>query len=74
MPELIVHSIEEYKLTAIRLAQNESEYLQIKNKAASLISTCQLFDSEATTRNIEKAYLKIYQRFLDGQLLDHLKI
>jgi predicted O-linked N-acetylglucosamine transferase (SPINDLY family) len=58
----------------MRLAQNESDYLEIKNKVASLINTCRLFDSETTTRNIEKAYLEIYQRYLDGQLPDHIKI
>jgi predicted O-linked N-acetylglucosamine transferase (SPINDLY family) len=74
MQELIVNNLEEYKLTAVRLARNESGYLQIKNKVASLISTCLLFDSETTTRNIEKAYLEIYQRYLDGQLPDHIRI
>jgi predicted O-linked N-acetylglucosamine transferase (SPINDLY family) len=74
MPELIVNNLNEYKLTAKRIAQNESEFLQIKNKVASLISASQLFDSETTTRNIEKAYLEIYQRYLNGQVPDHIKL
>ena len=74
MPELIVNNLDQYKLTAIRLAQNQPEYLHIKNKIASLIGTSQLFDSETTTKNIEKAYLEIYKRYLEDELPEHIKI
>jgi predicted O-linked N-acetylglucosamine transferase (SPINDLY family) len=74
MPELIVNTMEEYKLKAIQLANDEGEFLKIKNKIASLIGTCKLFDSVSTTHNIEKAYQMIYQRYMDGQSPDHIKI
>ena len=74
MPELIVNNLDQYKLTAIRLEQNQPEYLHIKNKIASLIGTSQLFDSETTTKNIEKAYLEIYKRYLEDELPEHIKI
>jgi predicted O-linked N-acetylglucosamine transferase (SPINDLY family) len=72
MPELIANSMEEYKLKAIQLAKDKTEFLKLKAQTESLISSCKLFDTESTTRHIEKAYQCIYQRYLDNKTPEHI--
>ena len=74
MPELITTSIDEYLSLAIELGNNESEFKQLKNKTASLVDTCKLFDTPVITQNIENAYKVIYQRYVDGMPPDHIEI
>jgi hypothetical protein len=74
MPELIAYSIEEYQMKAIHIAKDEAESIRIKNKTASLIGSSKLFDAVSTTKDIEKAYQIIYQRYINNLPTEHVFI
>ena len=64
--ELIVTNIEDYKKLAIKI-YNEKNYLdEIKNKIAINKKRSNLFKVDIYTKNIEKAYKKVYQNYLEG--------
>ena len=64
--ELITTNIEDYKKLAIKI-YNEKTYLdEIKNKIAVNKKNSNLFKAEVYTKNIERAYKKVYQNYLDG--------
>ena len=51
---------------AIELALNPKKLADIKLKLANNRLTTPLFDSPLFTKNIESAYIKIYERHLAG--------
>lgn len=61
LPELITYSVEEYESKAIKLASNADQLEAIKNKLVENRLTQPLFDSRLFARNIEDAYLNMYQ-------------
>ncbi len=64
--ELIVTNIEDYKKLAIKI-YNEKGYLdKIKKKIDINKKNSNLFKAEIYTKNIERAYKKIHQNYLDG--------
>lgn len=63
LPELIVHSHEEYQAWAIELASNPMRLSEIKAKLAENRLTHPLFDTAKFTRYIEEAYKKMYERY-----------
>ena len=64
--ELITTNIEDYKKLAIKI-YNEKSYLdEIKKKITINKKNSNLFKAEIYTKNIEKAYKKVYQNYLDG--------
>ena len=66
LDELIVTNIEDYKKLAIKI-YNEKSYLnEIKKKIEINKKDSNLFKTEIYTKNIERAYKKVYQNYLDG--------
>ena len=66
LDELIVTNIEDYKKLAIKI-YNEKNYLdEIKKKIAINKKESNLFKIEIYTKNIERAYKKVYQNYLEG--------
>ena len=64
--ELVVTNIEDYKKLAIKI-YNEKGYLdEIKKKIAINKKNSNLFKAEIYTKNIEKAYKKVHQNYLNG--------
>ena len=64
--ELIVTNIDDYKKLAIKI-YNEKNYLdKIKKKIAINKNNSNLFKAEIYTKNIERAYKKVYQNYLEG--------
>ena len=64
--ELITTNIEDYKKLAIKI-YNEKTYLdEIKKKIAVNKKNSNLFKSEVYTKNIERAYKKVHQNYLNG--------
>jgi predicted O-linked N-acetylglucosamine transferase (SPINDLY family) len=70
--ELITYNAEEYVNTAIRLAQNADELKKIKIKI--MANKKILSDVETYTDNLEKAYSKIYQMYLDNEKIKNVYI
>jgi protein O-GlcNAc transferase len=74
LPELITHTPKEYEALAIELATNPEKLKAIKDKLASNLSTAPLFDTKRFTKNIESAYMQMYDRSQQGLEPDHIYV
>jgi predicted O-linked N-acetylglucosamine transferase (SPINDLY family) len=74
LPELITTSSEEYESLAIELATNPEKMKSIKDKLASNLSTAPLFDTKLFTKNLESAYIEMYERYHKGLEPDHIYV
>ena len=72
LPELITHSQEEYESLAIDLANNPDKLNKIKDKLSANLKTAPLYNTELFTKNLETAYLKMYERHHKGLKPDHI--
>ena len=70
--ELITHSYQEYRQLAIDYALSPEKLIAIKEKLSNNRLTKPLFDTPVFTQNVEKAYLCIYQRFLDHEAPENI--
>jgi hypothetical protein len=66
LPELITNTQEDYVALAIELATNSKKLADTKIKLINNRLTTPLFDSTLFTKNIESAYIKIYERHMSG--------
>ena len=67
VPELVTDSLDAYEALALRLANNPEALGQIKAKLTQNRDTCPLFDTVRFTRNLESAYLSMWQRWQRGE-------
>jgi predicted O-linked N-acetylglucosamine transferase (SPINDLY family) len=74
LSELIAHSADEYEKIAVDLAINRDRFLGIKEKLNANIQTSSLYDSNRFTRNIEKAYELMYERYRNDLEPDHIVV
>ena len=71
---LVTSSEKEYEDLAIELATNSAKLKEIKNKLKNNRNTKALFNTPVFTRNIEKAYSLMYERYLKNLPLDNIEI
>ncbi len=62
VPELVTESLEQYEHTAERLARNPDRLAAIRTKLARNRDAAPLFDTPRFTRNLEAAYVTMWQR------------
>ena len=74
MPELITSSQEEYEALAIELAKNPEKLNALKAKLAANRLTTPLFDTPLFTKNLEKAYTQMYERYQADVEPEHITI
>ena len=74
LPELITSIQEEYEALAIELAMNPPELADIKAKLAKNRLTAPLFDTPLFTKNLEAAYIKMYERYQADLGSEHIFI
>jgi predicted O-linked N-acetylglucosamine transferase (SPINDLY family) len=74
LPELITNTQEEYEALAIELAKTPQKLADIKLKLANNRLTTPLFDTPLFTKNLESAYIKMYERYQDNLEPDHITI
>ncbi|MEI6183296.1 MAG: tetratricopeptide repeat protein [Polynucleobacter sp.] len=74
LPELITNTQEEYEALAIELAMNPQKLTDIKLKLARNRLTTPLFDTPLFTKNLEAAYIKMYERYQADLSPDHISI
>lgn len=72
MPELIADTIEEYEELAVQLASDRARIGMLRQKLANNRVGTQLFDTPQFTRNLESAYVRIYERYHEGLPPDHI--
>jgi protein O-GlcNAc transferase len=74
LPEMIARTPEEYEARAIHLATHPVQMTAVREKLAGNLPTCALFDTERFTRNIEAAYVAMYERSQNGLPPDHIDV
>jgi protein O-GlcNAc transferase len=74
LPELITDSLESYEKLAVELALNPEKLTNIKKKLKNNIKTSELFNTSLYTKNLEKAYKQIYDRYLSNKKPEHIYI
>jgi predicted O-linked N-acetylglucosamine transferase (SPINDLY family) len=66
LPELITDSLSSYEAMAMKLALDPTELAQLKAKLAAQRNTAALFDTERFTRDLESAYVTMWERSQRG--------
>jgi len=66
MPELIASSQSDYESLAIRLANDPTKLMEIKDKLKNRRLTAPLFNTKSFTQSLESAYEYIYERYQHG--------
>lgn len=66
LPELITTSPQEYEALAMELATNPQRLAGIQAKLVGRQRTARLFDTAASARHLEEAYLRMYDRYHAG--------
>jgi predicted O-linked N-acetylglucosamine transferase (SPINDLY family) len=74
LSELITHSADEYENLAVELATDHERFKMIRDKLRIAVQTSPLFDSLLFTRNIEKAYELMYERYQNDLPSDHIVV
>jgi len=74
LPELICLNQDQYESTAIDFANNPDKIKKIKEKLSNNLLTSKLYDTKQFTKNIESAYIKVYERSQDGLDSEHVYI
>ena len=74
LPELITNTQEEYEALAVELAINPQKLADIKLKLANNRLSTPLFNTPLFTKNLEAAYIKMYERYQDDLQPDHISI
>jgi len=67
LPELITHTAEEYEALALRLAQDPAMLKGLRGKLARNRLSQPLFDTARFTRNLESAYVTMWERHQRGE-------
>ncbi len=74
LKELITYSQKEYESLAVELATNPQKLRVIKEKLEINRKTSSLFNGAVFAKNIENAYLQIYERYQAGLAPDHIEV
>lgn len=74
LPELITTTQNDYEVLAIELAKNPQKLADIKSKLARNRLNTPLFDTPLFTKNLESAYIKMFERYQAGLPPDHISI
>jgi predicted O-linked N-acetylglucosamine transferase (SPINDLY family) len=72
LPELITETPEQYEDLAVRLAAAPPELARIRQKLAQNRSSTALFDTVKFTRDLESAYMRMYERYQANLPLEHI--
>jgi predicted O-linked N-acetylglucosamine transferase (SPINDLY family) len=67
MPELIAASPAEYEACAIELARSPPALASLRRKVLRQRASASLFDTARFTRNLEHAYVRMWERHLAGE-------
>src|SRR5205823_2111744 len=74
LPELITRTSSEYEQLALELATDRDKLLLIRKRLADNRLKYPLFDTELFTKNIERAFEKMWERHLMKLKPDHICI
>jgi predicted O-linked N-acetylglucosamine transferase (SPINDLY family) len=66
LSDLVTCSLDEYKNLVLRLASQPNELNEIRNTLEQNKIKSPLFDTKKTTRDIESAYMKMWDIYISG--------
>jgi predicted O-linked N-acetylglucosamine transferase (SPINDLY family) len=66
LPELVTTDLDRYATLAIELCREPGRVAALRRKLQQTRSTCALFDTPRTTRQLERAYEQMFERNLAG--------
>lgn len=72
LSELITQTVEEYESLASKVAENPEILHEIMLKLEANKAKTQLFNTREVAANLERLFLKAYERYIDGQSTDHI--
>ncbi|RLN24384.1 putative UDP-N-acetylglucosamine--peptide N-acetylglucosaminyltransferase SEC isoform X3 [Panicum miliaceum] len=72
--EMIVNSLKEYEERAVFLATNPSKLQTLTSRLNAVRMTCPLFDTARWVKNLDRAYLKVWDLFCSGSHPQHFKV
>ncbi|WP_420315643.1 tetratricopeptide repeat protein [Ekhidna sp.] len=72
--EMICQSMEEYVNKAVSLAQNQKDYQKVKNEFIRSRESSPFFDLKVLTKNMEEAYVKMWDKYEKGESPSDFKI
>jgi predicted O-linked N-acetylglucosamine transferase (SPINDLY family) len=67
LPELVTTSLEDYQAMALRLARNAALLGRLQARLEANRTTSSLFDGGQFARNLEKAYVMMWEIFASGE-------
>jgi len=70
LPELITHSLDEYKTRAIELATDHAAFAALRDKLKRMLPDSALMDMQGRARELEAAYLEMVKRQRAGLVPD----
>lgn len=74
LPELITTTLAEYEDLALALATDRSRLAALREKVAQARRVSALFNTQAYTLHLERAYLEVWQRHCAGLAPDHIRV
>ena len=72
LSELVVNTRDEYKMLAIELGLNPVKIEELKSRLEANRFKMPLYDTPLFAKNLELAFLKIYERFESGLAPNHI--
>jgi protein O-GlcNAc transferase len=67
LPELVADSLSRYEELALELARDEEQMRQLREKLARQRTAAPLFDTVGYTRDLESAYVAMWERHRRGE-------
>jgi predicted O-linked N-acetylglucosamine transferase (SPINDLY family) len=74
MPELVTRSAGEYEATALRLARDPAALAGMRAKLKRNRDSCALFDTPRRCRDLESAYIRMWERWQRGEPPAHFAV
>ena len=74
LPELIAKTPAEYRAIALDLAQDETALLNLRSRLTPLRRSAPLFDTEGYTRDLERGFDMIHDRYRMGLAAAHVSV
>ena len=74
LPELITTSYEEYEKLANKIANDKNYLSNLKNKILENKSKSSLYDIKLFTKNLEKAYFLMFEKYINGEENNNIEV
>jgi predicted O-linked N-acetylglucosamine transferase (SPINDLY family) len=74
LPELVTHSLGDYENMAIEIALSPEKLSMLKTKLTENKKDKALFDTPRFVKNIESAYIQMYENYINDKPINHIYV